>query len=175
LDSIVAVAHHLVSASPFQHFAANNIKAYAASPTADKKLATFGNGIFCVVVALLRMLPNGRPHRLVLLHVVDVYLCKTRVSPTATRYYANPCTIGEVSWLRLRVLALLLYSTLATAKGSDRGSGEQKGSHTSLVLRPGGNRVKPLPLFEIALVLVRFDHVASVVINANARIHVIDC
>jgi hypothetical protein len=37
---------------------------------------------------------------------------------------------------------LLLPSTLATGKGSKRGSGQQNGSHTSLVLRPGGNRVK---------------------------------
>jgi hypothetical protein len=65
--------------SPFfsftlQHFAADNIKAGAASTAADKELATFGNGIFCVVVAFLRMLPNGRPHRLVLVHVVNVHL-----------------------------------------------------------------------------------------------------
>jgi hypothetical protein len=31
-------------------------------------------------------------------------------------------------------------------------------------------RVTTSPLFEIALVLVRFDHVASVIINANHSI-----
>jgi hypothetical protein len=31
-------------------------------------------------------------------------------------------------------------------------------------------RVKTLPLFEIALVLVRFDHVASLIVNANHSI-----
>jgi len=83
--------------SPFfsftlQHFAADNSKADAASTAADKELATFGNGIFCVVVALLRVLPNGRPHRLLLVHVVNVYLCKTRVPPQpldATRIRAQ--------------------------------------------------------------------------------------
>ncbi len=88
--------------SPFfsvtlQYFAAGNNKAGAASTAADKELATFGNGIFCVVVAFLRVLPNGRPHRVVLVHVVNVYLCKTRVSPATTRHYANLCTIGEVT------------------------------------------------------------------------------
>jgi hypothetical protein len=76
---IRAVAYHLFHLT-LQHFAADNIKAGAAAPAADKKLATFGNGIFCVVVALLRVLPNGRLHRVVLVHVVNVYLCKTRVS-----------------------------------------------------------------------------------------------
>jgi len=36
-----------------QYFAADNSKAGAASPAADKELATFGNGIFCVFVAFL--------------------------------------------------------------------------------------------------------------------------
>ena len=80
-----------------QQLAADNIKAGAAFPAADKELATFGNGIFCVVVTLLRMLPNGRPHRLVLVHVVNVYLCKIFVSFTTTGHYANSCTIGEVT------------------------------------------------------------------------------
>jgi hypothetical protein len=94
--------HSSCRLSPFlsftlQHFASDNSKAGAASPAADKELATFGNGIFCVVVAFRRVLPNGGPHRVVLVHVVNVYLCKTRVSPTATRRYTNPCTIGEVT------------------------------------------------------------------------------
>ena len=81
----------------FEYIAADNIEAGAAAPTADKELATFGNGIFCVVVAFRRVLPNGGPHRAVLVHVVNVHLCKTRVSPTPSRRYANPCTIGEVT------------------------------------------------------------------------------
>jgi hypothetical protein len=81
----------------FHHFAADDIEACAAASAADKEPATFGNGIFCVVVAFRRVLPNGGSHRAVLVHVVNVYLCKTRFSPTASRRYANPCTIGEVS------------------------------------------------------------------------------
>jgi hypothetical protein len=33
----------------------------------------------------------------VLVHIVNVYLSKTRVSPTATRHYANTRTIEEVA------------------------------------------------------------------------------
>ena len=80
-----------------QHFAPNNSKARSAAPAADKELATFGNGIICVVVAFLRMLSNGHPDRMVLVHIVNVYFRKTRVSPTAARHYANTRTIGEVA------------------------------------------------------------------------------
>ena len=80
-----------------QHFAADNSKAGSAASAPDKELATFGNGIICVVVAFLRMLPKGHLHRVVLVHIVDVYLCKTRVFTTATRHYTNTRTIGEVA------------------------------------------------------------------------------
>ena len=79
-----------------QHFAADNSKAGSAASAPDKELAAFGNGIICVVVAFLRMLPKGHLHRVVLVHIVNVYLCKTRVFATATRHFANTRTIGEV-------------------------------------------------------------------------------
>ena len=80
----------------FQHFAADNSKAGSAAPASDKQLATFGNCILGVVVAFLRMLSNGYPHSALFVHIVNVYLCQTRVFPTATRLYANTRTIGEV-------------------------------------------------------------------------------
>lgn len=102
-----------------------------------------GNGIFCVVVAFLRVLPNGRPHRVVLVHVVNVYLCKTRVSPTATRHCANPCTIGEVTDCASacgRCFSAALWQLVRAASAVPA-------NKMVLTLRgfcgPGGNRVKP--------------------------------
>jgi hypothetical protein len=43
--------------------------------------------------------------------------------------------------------------------------GELRAAHSTLQSR----------FFEIALVLVRFDHVASVIVNANHRIYVSGC
>jgi hypothetical protein len=64
-----------------QHFAADDSKAVAAASAADKELAAFGNGIICIVIAFRRMLPNGHPHGLIFMHIVNVYLCKTEFLP----------------------------------------------------------------------------------------------
>jgi hypothetical protein len=45
--------------------------------------------------------------------------------------------------------------------------GSFRGRAAVLSLRYGAMRLNTSPLFEIALVLVRLDHVARVIVNAN--------